>query len=277
MLKLDRNYSDYTDETDAKYPEGKAINASTSESADGTPLLADFMNDINASHIAMYELAYGSREGISGKADTQKASQFVDAVAKLVFDKIKAHADLRGLADGVHGATSEATGGQIASRDEFGNIAVGSAINNADAINLGDVDQKFEDADLKEASHRDVDDDLSDAESENLPTTKAVNDALGDLIAETKTQRKNISSSARTVDFKIVRSGAYLVSNFDWDNPTIWLLIVDEISGSITPVKAGGAISFISVSITTSGNDTVCRITYNPASGGTTVFFNPLY
>lgn len=181
MLKLNKNYSDYTDETDAKYPEGKAINASTSESSDGTPLLADFMNDINAAHIAMYELAYGTRDGITGKADTQKASQFVDAVAKLVFDKIKAHADLRGLADGVHGATSEAIGGQIASRDGFGNISVGSAINDADAINLGDVNQKFEDADLKEASHRDVDDDLSDAESENLPTTKAVNDALSGL------------------------------------------------------------------------------------------------
>ena len=31
MLKLNQNYSDYTDETDENYPEGKAINASSSK------------------------------------------------------------------------------------------------------------------------------------------------------------------------------------------------------------------------------------------------------
>lgn len=140
MLKLNSNYSDYTDETDVNYPEGKAVNTSSSESYDGTPLLAEFMNDVNAAHIAMYEKAYGSRDGINGHADTQKASQFADAVAKYTDDKVKAHADKRGLADGVHGATSEATPGQIASRDEFGNLKVGAAINDDDAINKGDVE-----------------------------------------------------------------------------------------------------------------------------------------
>ena len=140
MLKLNQNYSDYTDETDENYPEGKAINASSSESYDGTPLLAEFMNDVNAAHIAMYEKAYGSRDGINGQADTQKASQFADSVAKYTDDKVKAHADERGLTDGVHGATSEATPGQIASRDEFGNLKVGAAINDEDAINKGDVE-----------------------------------------------------------------------------------------------------------------------------------------
>ena len=140
MLKLNQNYSDYTDETDVDYPEGKAVNASSSESYDGTPLLAEFMNDVNAAHIAMYEKAHGNRDGISGQADTQKASQFADSVAKYTDDKVKAHADKRGLADGVHGATSEATPGQIASRDEFGNLKVGAAINDEDAINKGDVE-----------------------------------------------------------------------------------------------------------------------------------------
>ena len=140
MLKLNQNYSDYTDETDVNYPEGKAVNASSSESYDGTPLLAEFMNDVNAAHIAMYEKAHGSRDGINGHADTQKASQFADAVAKYTDDKVKAHADKRGLADGVHGATSEATPGQIASRDEYGNLKVGAAINDDDAINKGDVE-----------------------------------------------------------------------------------------------------------------------------------------
>ena len=135
MLKLNRDYSDYTDETDVNYPEGKAVNASSSESYDGTPLLAEFMNDVNAAHIAMYEKAHGSRDGINGQADTQKASQFADSVAKYTDDKVKAHADKRGLADGVHGATSEATPGQIISRDEYGCAKVSAPIENDDIAN----------------------------------------------------------------------------------------------------------------------------------------------
>ena len=135
MLKLNQNYSDYTDETDVNYPEGKAVNASTSESYDGTPLLAEFMNDVNAAHIAMYEKAYGNRDGINGHADTQKASQFADAVAKYTDDKVKAHADKRGLADGVHGATSEATPGQIVSRDQFGRAKVAAPVDDTDIAN----------------------------------------------------------------------------------------------------------------------------------------------
>ncbi len=135
MLKFNKNYSDYTDETDENYPEGKAVNASSSESYDGTPLLAEFMNDVNAAHIAMYEKAYGNRDGINGHADTQKASQFADAVAKYTDDKVKAHADERGLADGVHGATSEATPGQIVSRDQFGRAKVAAPVENDDIAN----------------------------------------------------------------------------------------------------------------------------------------------
>ena len=111
------------------------MNASSSESYDGTPLLAEFMNDMNAAHIAMYEKAHGSRDGINGKADTQKASQFADSVAKYTDDKVKAHADKRGLADGVHGATSEATPGQIVSRDQFGRAKVAAPIENDDIAN----------------------------------------------------------------------------------------------------------------------------------------------
>ncbi len=140
MLKLNKNYSDYTDETDVNYPEGKAVNASSSEDYDGTPLLAEFMNDVNAAHIAMYEKAYGNRDGINGKADTQKASQFADAVVKYTNDKVKAHADKRGLADGVHGATSAATPGQIVSRDEFGRAKFGAPLDDTDAARKVDVD-----------------------------------------------------------------------------------------------------------------------------------------
>ena len=140
MLKLNSNYSDYTDETDVDYPEGKAVNASSSESYDGTPLLAEFMNDVNAAHIAMYEKAHGSRDGINGQADTQKASQFADSVAKYTDDKVKAHADERGLTDGVHGATSEVTAGQIVSRDQFGRAKVAAPIAEDDIARKKEVD-----------------------------------------------------------------------------------------------------------------------------------------
>ena len=135
MLKLNSNYSDYTDETDVNYPEGKAINASSSESFNGTPLLAEFMNDINAAHIAMYVKAYGNRTGISGTPDTQKVSQFADAIAKYTDDKVKAHTDQRGLANGVHGATAEATAGQIVSRDEYGRAKIAAPVADGDIAN----------------------------------------------------------------------------------------------------------------------------------------------
>lgn len=135
MLKLNKDYSDYVDMDDVNYPEGKAINASSSESFDGTPVLDDFLNDMNASHIAMYKKAYGNTDGINGQADTQNESQFAEAVAKYTDDTVKAHAYERGLANGVHGATSEPVAGQIASRDENGNMEAGSAIKNKDVIN----------------------------------------------------------------------------------------------------------------------------------------------
>ena len=47
MIKIDENYTDYRDDTDPKYPAGKAVNASTEEGVDGTPILASLINDIN--------------------------------------------------------------------------------------------------------------------------------------------------------------------------------------------------------------------------------------
>lgn len=135
MLKLNKNYSDYTDESDENYPEGKAVNATSSDSYDGTPILAELVNDLNAAHIAMYAKAYGSTEGISELPDNQKESQFADAVTKYVYDNIKKHADERGLSDNVHGATSEAVPGQICTRDELGNVEVGAAVKDTDAVN----------------------------------------------------------------------------------------------------------------------------------------------
>lgn len=177
MLKLDKNYSDYTDETDSEYPEGKAVNASTSESFDGTPLLDSFMNNIIGAMQAMYKKAFGSTEGIDGNADTVNNSQFADAVAKYSDDRLATHADKRG--ENAHGATVAATPGQLAARDEYGNLQVGDAIEDEDAVNLKTAEQMFDDANIKEAAHRDVDTVVT-AGSENLPTSGAVNNALKD-------------------------------------------------------------------------------------------------
>ena len=163
MLKLNSNYSDYTDETDVDYPEGKAVNASSSGSYDGTPLLAEFMNDVNAAHIAMYEKAHGSRDGINGHADTQKASQFADAIAKYTDDKVKDHADERGLADGVHGATSEATPGQIVSRDKFGRAKFGAPVDDNDAARKADVDKVQRNVDIVQRNFNALKDSLGSA------------------------------------------------------------------------------------------------------------------
>lgn len=138
MLKLNANYSDYTDETDENYPEGKAINASTSESYDGTPLLDSFMNDLNAAHIAMYKKAYGSTEGISGEADTQLESQFANAVEKYVTDKIKEHSDKRGT--NAHGATVAAEAGQLISRDSRGSAEIADPVTDEEIANKKYVD-----------------------------------------------------------------------------------------------------------------------------------------
>lgn len=142
MLKLNENYSDYVDMTDENYPEGKAINASSSESFDGTPLLADFMNDMVGAKQAMYKKAYGNTSGIDGKADSVESSQFVDAVTKLIDDKDKAHDVLRGKK--AHGATVAATANQLISRDGYGRAKIASPNDDEDIVNKAYVDNHIE-------------------------------------------------------------------------------------------------------------------------------------
>lgn len=88
MIKLNKDYSDYTDETDPNYPEGKAVNASTGDSVDGTPILASLVNNTIGAFQAMYKKAYGNTEGINGVEDNVNNSQFVDAVVRFTDDEI---------------------------------------------------------------------------------------------------------------------------------------------------------------------------------------------
>lgn len=141
MLKLDENYSDYVDMDNPNYPLGAAKNASSSESYDGTPLLADFMNNIVGAFQAMYKKAYGSTDGVDGNADSVLQSQLADAIAKYSDDRLTNHADKRGF--NAHGATVEATPGQIATRDNVGNLQVAAAVGAGDAVNKGYGDSKY--------------------------------------------------------------------------------------------------------------------------------------
>lgn len=139
MLKINKDYSDYTDETDENYPEGKAINTSSAESVDGTPVLASFLNNIIGAFQGMYKKAFGNTKGINGIEDNVNQSQFVDAIEKYTQDKVKEHADKRGLVDGIHGATSSALGGQIVSRDALGSAEFSVPLSNTAAARRGDI------------------------------------------------------------------------------------------------------------------------------------------
>jgi len=83
MIKIDHNYTDYRDDTDPKYPGGKAVNATTAESTDGTPLLADWMNDINGALQAIFIEAFGNINKVSGKPDNVRESDVLRAIKKI--------------------------------------------------------------------------------------------------------------------------------------------------------------------------------------------------
>lgn len=84
MIKIDAKYTDYRDDSDANYPAGKAVDATSTESLDGTPYKKDWMNDINGARQALYYAAFGSLAGISGNPDNILASDTLKAVVKLI-------------------------------------------------------------------------------------------------------------------------------------------------------------------------------------------------
>ena len=84
MLRINANYSDYYDDTDANYPAGKAVDASAPDSIDGTPWLASWFNDLNGARQALYKEAFGSLSGISGSADSANDSDVLKAILRLI-------------------------------------------------------------------------------------------------------------------------------------------------------------------------------------------------
>lgn len=95
MIKIDRNYTDYRDDTDPKYPGGKAVDATTAEGTDGTPLLANWMNDINGTRQAIFIEAFGDINKVSGKPDNVQESDVLKAIKKLL-PKLASQGDYSG-------------------------------------------------------------------------------------------------------------------------------------------------------------------------------------
>ena len=83
MIQIDENYTDYRDDTDPKYPAGKAVNASNEEGVDGTPILANWMNDINGFRQAAFMAAFGGFAALSGVPDNAFKSDTLDAINKI--------------------------------------------------------------------------------------------------------------------------------------------------------------------------------------------------
>lgn len=135
MIKLDTSYSDYVDETDSNYPNGKAIDCSTDESFDGTPILKELVNDVKGALESVVYAAEKKLSGVSGVPDNIAASDFLNALKKLIETPDKAHADLRG--PNAHGATVSASASQIITRDSAGRAQVSSPAVAADIANKG--------------------------------------------------------------------------------------------------------------------------------------------
>ena len=99
MIKIDQNYTDYRDDTDPKYPGGKAVNATTAESTDGTPLLADWMNDINGALQAIFIEAFGDINKVSGKPDNVQESDMLKAIKEIIKKSLPSSASQGDLSD----------------------------------------------------------------------------------------------------------------------------------------------------------------------------------
>jgi len=99
MIKIDQNYTDYRDDSDPKYPGGKAVNATTSEGTDGTPLLADWMNDVNGALQAIFIEAFDDINKVSGKPDNVQESDVLKSIKEIIKKSLPNSASQGDLSD----------------------------------------------------------------------------------------------------------------------------------------------------------------------------------
>lgn len=165
MIKYDQTYSDYTDTTDANYPAGKAVDASSDESINGTPLKAAHMNNIIGMMQAIFYGVNGKDAVPSGEPEKVGKSDVYDAIIKAITDRVAVELAARKEADTTlqnnidtetnartaadsthaaltapHGATSEATAARLILRDASGRAKVAAPADSSDIARKADVD-----------------------------------------------------------------------------------------------------------------------------------------
>ena len=79
MIRLNLSYSVYVDINDPNHPGGAAINTSDDNSEDGTPLLAELLNDMRGWQEAVIVDARGNFT-VTGLPDHPGASDILDAL-----------------------------------------------------------------------------------------------------------------------------------------------------------------------------------------------------
>jgi len=89
MIRIDKDYTEFRDDNDPNYPGGKAVDAPTPDSIEGTPFMARWMNDVNGFRQAVFQRAFGSLDGVSGKPDHVNDSDTLDAITQMVADLIQ--------------------------------------------------------------------------------------------------------------------------------------------------------------------------------------------
>ncbi|MBQ9238048.1 MAG: hypothetical protein IJ191_01835 [Treponema sp.] len=85
MIRIDSTYSEYFDSSDEKYPYGKAVDASTEDSSDGTEYKVRWMNDVIGAFSALFYRAFGktTRKPLN-EPDNIERSDIADAVVQLI-------------------------------------------------------------------------------------------------------------------------------------------------------------------------------------------------
>lgn len=89
MLKIDANYTDFRDDTDAAYPYGKAVPATSPGSIDGTPWRALWFNDLLGARTAIFKKAFGTTaRQPSNVPDNMDSSDVLDAILRIIQDAL---------------------------------------------------------------------------------------------------------------------------------------------------------------------------------------------
>jgi hypothetical protein len=91
MFRVDKNYTQYRDETDQDYPGGKAIDAPSGDNVEGTQYDERFFNQVFGFFQAVILDAYGEMR-MSGVPDNANESEVLDALKTInakVTDKIQ--------------------------------------------------------------------------------------------------------------------------------------------------------------------------------------------